>query len=146
MYASNRHSYTHLILALGIVREPTVWVFIASKYPDTHDIGRASVMVIQARRPALTKVTNRVNCSRTFAHPGDNTCSKFMSGSAQQVAELKRTGTQPDTAVLVSNRPLRKLILAGYCFGLSRQCLIMHDKDKETLWGCIYEALPGQYP
>ena len=28
MYASNFHSYTHLILALGIVRKPTVWVFI----------------------------------------------------------------------------------------------------------------------
>ena len=39
MYASNSHSYTHLILALGIVREPTVWVFITSKYPGTHDIG-----------------------------------------------------------------------------------------------------------
>ena len=25
------HSYTHLILALGIVREPTVWGFITSK-------------------------------------------------------------------------------------------------------------------
>ena len=32
MYASNSHSYTHLILALGIVREPTVWVFITSQY------------------------------------------------------------------------------------------------------------------
>ena len=32
MYASNSHSYTHLILALGIVREPTVWGFITSKY------------------------------------------------------------------------------------------------------------------
>ena len=38
MCASNSHSYTHLILALGIVREPTVWVFIPSKYPGTHDI------------------------------------------------------------------------------------------------------------
>ena len=28
MYASNSHSHTHLILALGIVREPTVWGFI----------------------------------------------------------------------------------------------------------------------
>ena len=28
-----------LILALGIVREPTVWVFITSKYPGIHDIG-----------------------------------------------------------------------------------------------------------
>ena len=33
------HSYTHLILALGIVREPIVWVFITSKYPGIHDIG-----------------------------------------------------------------------------------------------------------
>ena len=42
MYASNSHSYTHLILALGIVREPTVWEFITSKYPGIHDIGRAN--------------------------------------------------------------------------------------------------------
>ena len=39
MYASNSHSYTHLILALGIARKPTVWVFITSKYPGIHDIG-----------------------------------------------------------------------------------------------------------
>ena len=39
MCASNSHSYTHLILAVGIVRKPTVWVFITSKYPGTHDIG-----------------------------------------------------------------------------------------------------------
>ena len=33
MYASNSHTYTHLILALGIVRKPTVWDFITSQYP-----------------------------------------------------------------------------------------------------------------
>ena len=43
MYASNSHSYTNLILALGIVREPTVWVFITSKYPGIHDIGLPSM-------------------------------------------------------------------------------------------------------
>ena len=43
MYASNSHSYTHLILALGIVREPTVWDFITSTYPGIHDIDWASV-------------------------------------------------------------------------------------------------------
>ena len=32
----------------------------------------------------------------------------------------------------------------GNCFGLSRQCLIV--RDMETLWGFIYEALPGQFP
>ena len=40
MYAINSHSYTHLILALGIVREPTVWVFITSQYPGIHDLAR----------------------------------------------------------------------------------------------------------
>ena len=44
MYASNSHSYTHLILALGIVREPTVWVFITSKYPGIHVIGLPNMM------------------------------------------------------------------------------------------------------
>ena len=44
MYASNSHSYTHLILALGIVREPTVWVFITSTYPGIHDIGLPTII------------------------------------------------------------------------------------------------------
>ena len=35
----NYRSYTHLMLALGIVSEPTVWGFITSKYPGIHDIG-----------------------------------------------------------------------------------------------------------
>ena len=39
MYASTSHSYTHLILTLGIVREPTVWGFITSEYLGIHDIG-----------------------------------------------------------------------------------------------------------
>ena len=39
MYARNYHSYTHFILALGIVRKSSVWVFITSKYPGIHDIG-----------------------------------------------------------------------------------------------------------
>ena len=43
MCASNSHSYTHLIQALGIVREPKVWGFITSKYLGTHDIGLPSV-------------------------------------------------------------------------------------------------------
>ena len=43
MYASNFQSYIHLILALGIVREPTVWVFITSQYPGIHDIGLPNI-------------------------------------------------------------------------------------------------------
>ena len=37
--ARNYHRYTHLILALSIVREPTVWGCMTSKYSCTHDIG-----------------------------------------------------------------------------------------------------------
>ena len=35
MYANNSHIkfYIHLILALGIVTEPTIWGFITSQYP-----------------------------------------------------------------------------------------------------------------
>ena len=36
MYASNSHTYAHLILALGIA---TVWVFITLQYPGIHEIG-----------------------------------------------------------------------------------------------------------
>ena len=49
MYASNSHRYTHLILALGIVREPTLWVLITSKYPGTHDIGLLRIWACKIR-------------------------------------------------------------------------------------------------
>ena len=49
MYASNSHSYTHLILALGIVREPTVWVFITSQYHGTHGIGLGGLLTRSLR-------------------------------------------------------------------------------------------------
>ena len=48
MYARTRHSYTHLILALGVVREPTVWGFMTSQYPGKYDIGLPAV------RPSMT--------------------------------------------------------------------------------------------
>ena len=51
MYASNSYSYIRLMLALGIVREPTVWVFIASEYPGIHDIGLPMRSPNRPRRP-----------------------------------------------------------------------------------------------
>ena len=60
MYASNSHSYTHLILALGIVRKPTVWGFITSEYPGTHDIGLASNS-ITARMKRVQEHSSPVN-------------------------------------------------------------------------------------
>ena len=61
------------------------------------------------------------------------------------VVEELGAGLHPPKCINSSRiRPFRKLILAGNLFGLSRQCLIMHDM--ETLWSFIYEALPGQFP
>ena len=65
MYASISHSYTHLILALGIVREPTVWGFITSKYPGIHDIGLPNI----ARSPGPTGLYEEVkNVGLTGKH------------------------------------------------------------------------------
>ena len=49
--ARNYHSYTHLLLALSVVREPTVWGFITSKYSCTKDIGRTSLYVVSTLKP-----------------------------------------------------------------------------------------------
>ena len=62
MYASNSHSYTHLILALGIVREPTVWGFITSEYPGIHDIGLPSIRISATCR--LTRFGNTAHPRR----------------------------------------------------------------------------------
>ena len=62
MYASNSHSCTHLILALGIVREPTVWVFITSEYHGIHDIGLPSTTNTHAcitNKHCFTKVLSQ---------------------------------------------------------------------------------------
>ena len=75
MYASNSHSYTHLILALSIVREPTIWGFITSKYSGTHDIGLPNINTLlgpkrTARSPALESVWRKVlrRCSYPVKH------------------------------------------------------------------------------
>ena len=62
MCASNYHSYTHLIQALGIVREPTVWGFITSKYPGTHDIG------LPTGGMHLAEIHGRITAHRGFVH------------------------------------------------------------------------------
>ena len=43
MCVRNYHSYTHLIPDFGIVREPTIWRIMTSKYSCTDDIGPAAV-------------------------------------------------------------------------------------------------------
>ena len=77
MYASNSHSNTYLILALGIVREPTVWGCITSKYPGIHDIGRATIFtsfvkgLLQPRHALVLPVfLERAALARCRAVPG----------------------------------------------------------------------------
>ena len=60
MCASNSHSYTHLILALGIVREPTVWGFITSKYPGTRDIGLPTGVDGEPRAPVDNHTSDKL--------------------------------------------------------------------------------------
>ena len=68
MFVSNYHSYTHLILALGIVRKPIVWVFINLEYPGIHDIGLPSLA--NNRTPYSTKSDKTAFCERIYElHP-----------------------------------------------------------------------------
>ena len=67
MYASNSHSYTYLILALGIVREPTVWVFITSEYPGMHDIGLPTIP--HTARSDVSRMKVSVVCALSHLHP-----------------------------------------------------------------------------
>ena len=71
MCASNSHSYTHLIQALGIVRKPTVWVFITSKYPGTHDIGLPTTLTHHRGRRArsVERLQQHTAVARGHAHP-----------------------------------------------------------------------------
>ena len=77
MRTRNYHSYTHLILALGIVREPTVWGFITSKYPGVHDIGRAdtlsprSTTAAASRQSATTSSGGRQAAAAAQAEAGE---------------------------------------------------------------------------
>ena len=96
-------------------------------------------------------------CSPEFLSPADcvhpvDVHQRAASLSLQAVRALREDRSRvlracaiksgkPECRHISHDRASRKLILAGYVFGLSRQCLIM-----DTLWGFIYEALPGQFP
>ena len=75
MYASNSHSYTHLVLALGIVRKPTVWVFITSKYPGIHDIGLATDT---CSWPRTTPIRVSDACLRVRVHVQEHTARECV--------------------------------------------------------------------
>ena len=74
MYASNSHSYTHLILALGIVIEPTLWGFITSQYHGIHYIGLPTNGPSQPplRNSDMTRfvIFTRVSVQRNFSFQG----------------------------------------------------------------------------
>ena len=109
MYASNSHSYTYLILALGIVREPTVWVFIISKYPGTHDIGLPTVWRV---------------CDCVQAAPSGDSHSKYV-----KMATFKLRGEAKKLGVDISGTPeeLRERLVALVYAWLRRAP--WHDSD-----------------
>ena len=77
MCASNSHSYTHLILALGIVREPTVWNYITSEYPGTHDIGLPNKTLQHEKAPQDQNTKTEVTSARTALVYCNNTCTCY---------------------------------------------------------------------
>ena len=72
----NSHSYTHLILALGIVREPTIRGLITSQYPDIHDIGL----------PRYSRPRACLDHSSACTYTGWQT-DGAMNGATQRVSE-----------------------------------------------------------
>ena len=62
--ARHHHSYIHLILALCIVREPTIWGFMTSKYACTPDIGRTDHTTPACARIYVRATPNSSRCWR----------------------------------------------------------------------------------
>ena len=58
--ARNNHSYTRLILALGIVRYPAAWGFMTSEYSCTRNIGRAIQYIYTCVKQSLFFKNERV--------------------------------------------------------------------------------------
>ena len=76
----------------------------------------------------------------------DRTSLSREGPSARALLPVLQSGVEDAVHAPIAgiDTSFRKLILAGYVFGLSRQCLII--RDMETPWGFIYEALSGQFP
>ena len=100
MYASNSHSYTHLILALGSVREPTVWVFITSKYPGIHDIGRAKLIYSTVKRLRTCPGFYR----RKQEHAFDPIDRGFIKISARKQNKIHTNGSDPPRLTHIEQR------------------------------------------
>ena len=88
MYASDFHSYTRLILALGIIRKPTVWVFITIHYPGIHDIG-LPILAYMFRLVLLTSVKILL-CSRLFGTKKRDGELLNATASYRDVAQLSK--------------------------------------------------------
>ena len=97
------HSYTHLILAQGIVREPTVWGFIASTYSCTHGIGRATVLICH-HTPGLCGHGPRseAHVVRQDLHPGHRHPARIFADRARiclQSCSIPNHGENPHVLV-----------------------------------------------
>ena len=88
MCASNSHSYTHLIQALGIVRQPTVWVFISSQYPGIHDTGLPSVDITCRPSPMANTVSSCLDI-KPSASVSMATNSRDLGSSQARTAQTR---------------------------------------------------------
>ena len=113
MCASNSHSYTLLILPLGIVREPTVWVCITSKYPGMYDIGLPTNIINWVRfsgvgrqdtpgtcaAPPVTRSSRRP-CARPYAATREAAAMQALVHSSAHPLTLRTHTPLCDRALL----------------------------------------------
>ena len=114
VYARNSHSYTHLTMALGIVREPTVWVFITLEYPGIHDIGLPSIML--SGFPGRPNFGNGL-VSRRPLH--SRPCQRYPAKARPNIKELgQATSNLPKTlglSYLTGNESRQHRERRGFC-------------------------------
>ena len=123
MYAGNSHSYTHLILALGIVREPTVWLFITSKYPGTHDIGLPTR--VTSKRCGHRQAAIATNCLGERLYQSDKIgLVVIICGITVHAAGLgRKQGYQP-TRACPRFGPRRGFICLDSCSLRTKSCVV----------------------
>ena len=120
MCASISHSYTHLIQALGIVRKPTVWVFITSKYPGTHDIGPPDSIILHKHHFPRACRSEHMLAQRTRSRG-----QRRAKTTSTTTTMVKTVAAGPRTNVTLTRAAAkagpRGRTLANVCMPLSRR-------------------------
>ena len=100
--ACNNHSNTHVILALNITREPTVWGCMTSEYTCTHDTGRPT------RRLVLSNQLDAVAVALHGSHVVELSPDSTGAAHARQTTLIP---TPQHSFTTLISKPRHKMIL-----------------------------------